>query len=223
MSEQEIGTPDDTAAVVAEQEFDLAVVRAALTESWTVVVSWVSLIAGAIGFLASATLTIEKFKLVADPDFEPSCNFSPLLSCGSVMNSEQAAVFGFPNPLLGIAGFAVMITVGVAGLAGGRFAGWFWWGVQFGVTAATVFVHWLIYTSLYELDTLCPYCMVVWAMTIPMFVFVTIRNLHASGLVARSPAMGAIARHHALIVVGWILTIVVLILNRFWWYWSSLY
>ncbi|PRC62285.1 hypothetical protein C6A85_03910, partial [Mycobacterium sp. ITM-2017-0098] len=34
------------------------------------------------------------------------------------------------------------------------------------------FVHWLIFQSLYRIGALCPYCMVVWAVTIPLLVVV---------------------------------------------------
>ena len=40
-----------------------------------------------------------------------------------------------------------------------------------------VFVHWLIYQSVFVIGALCPYCMVVWAVTIPTFFYVTVHNL----------------------------------------------
>src|SRR6218665_3494184 len=74
---------------------------------------------GMIGFLAAADLSIEKVALLKNPSYEPSCNISPLLSCGSVMITEQAEAFGFPNPFIGVAGFAIVTTFGMAVLAGG--------------------------------------------------------------------------------------------------------
>ncbi len=58
-------------------------------------------VAGALGLTASLVLTIEKFSLLADPTYRPSCSINPVISCGSVMSSPQAEAFGFPNPLLG--------------------------------------------------------------------------------------------------------------------------
>ena len=52
--------------------------------------------------LASLTLTVEKIELLIDPSYVPSCSINPVLSCGSVMVTHQASVFGFPNPLIGI-------------------------------------------------------------------------------------------------------------------------
>ena len=62
--------------------------RALLAEavrSWTRIVAWVLTVGGLIAFIASFTLTVEKIELFKNPDYIPSCNFSPVLSCGSVM------------------------------------------------------------------------------------------------------------------------------------------
>ncbi|MCR5978648.1 vitamin K epoxide reductase [Gordonia jinghuaiqii] len=206
----------------AEPEDDAALLADAV-KSWTRIVAWVLGVGGVIGFVASFVLTVERFELAADPDYVPSCNFNPVLSCGSVMAQPQAALFGFPNPLLGVAGFAVVITIGAALFAGARFAGWFWAGLQVGVTLAMAFICWLIYSSLYSIGALCPYCMVVWAATLPIFVFVTVRNAHASGLTSRSGLALFLARSHAAVLVLAVGVVIVLIAVRFWSYWSSLY
>ena len=70
---------------------------------------WV-LIAGFIGFAASFTLTVEKIDMLIDPHYQPSCNFNPILACGSVMGTQQASVFGFPNPLMGVVAFTIVIV-----------------------------------------------------------------------------------------------------------------
>ena len=132
---------------------------------------WLLLVAGVVGFVASFDLVVEKFALLKDPNYELSCNINPLLSCGSVVVTPQAEVFGFPNPLLGVAGFSVVITVAMALFAGGRFRRWFWVGLCVGSGLGMVFVVWLIFQSLYRIGALCPYCMVVWTVTVPIFLF----------------------------------------------------
>ncbi|MCH5642007.1 vitamin K epoxide reductase family protein [Gordonia sp. ABSL49_1] len=194
-----------------------------MVESWTRIVAWTLTVGGLIAFIASFTLTIERIELLKNPDYVPSCSFNPVLSCGSVMKTWQAALFGFPNPLIGIAAFAVVTTVGVGIFAGARYAGWFWAGLQVGVTLGMIFICWLISQSLYSIDALCPYCMVVWAMMIPIFVFVSVRNAHASGLTSRSGFVAFLARNHALIITVAVLVIIAMIGQRFWSYWSSLY
>ena len=71
-------------------------------------------------------------------------------------------MFGFPNPILGLAGWVAPIVVGFAILAGARFARWFWWLFELGMAFAFVFVIWLIGQSIFVLGTLCPWCMVTW-------------------------------------------------------------
>ena len=49
---------------------------------------------------------------------------------------------------------------------------WYWAGLATGTALGVVFIHWLIFQSLYRIGALCPYCMVVWAVTIPLLVVV---------------------------------------------------
>ncbi|MFI9848276.1 vitamin K epoxide reductase family protein [Nonomuraea sp. NPDC051941] len=176
------------------------------------------LVGGLIGFVASFVLTVEKIALLKNPAYVPSCSINPVLSCGSIMRTPQAELFGFPNPLLGIAGFALVTAVGAALLAGARPRRWFWLGLQAGVTAGAVFIHWLIFQSLYVIGALCPYCMVVWAVTMPIFWYVSLHNL--SG--ASSGPRRKLTEYHTVTLTVWYLAILTLIGIRFWSYWSSL-
>jgi uncharacterized membrane protein len=178
------------------------------------------LVGGLIGLIAAVVLLVEKLALLENPDYIPSCNVSPVLSCGSVMTTPQAEAFGIPNPILGIAGFAIITVIGAGLLAGARFASWFWAGVQVGVTFAVVFVHCLIYQSLYVIGALCPYCMIVWAVTIPIFWHTTVRNLRA--LDTRRGIIGAVIEYRGAILTAWYLIIIALIAARFWDYWTTL-
>ncbi|WP_018254769.1 vitamin K epoxide reductase family protein [Salinispora mooreana] len=191
----------------------------------SVVTAWILTVGGSVGLLAAATLTVEKINLLADPGYVPTCSINPILSCGSVMNTPQAAVFGFPNPLLGIAGFAVVTTLGAVLLATGGLPRWMWLGLQGGVIFGVVFVHWLIYQSLYVIGALCPYCMVVWAVTIPIFLYTTLQTLRDNATVlprALRRATEHLARYHSLVLVIWVAFIVAAILHRFWDYWITL-
>ena len=135
---------------------------------------------------------MEKFEALADPDAIASCDFSPLVQCSANLDSWQGSVFGFPNPLLGLAGWIAPIVVGMAILARARFARWFWWAFWAGIAFAFGFVVWLIGQSIYapNLHTLCPWCMATWAVTIPTFYAVSLHLLRA-GLV---PATTAVRR-----------------------------
>ncbi|NME81491.1 vitamin K epoxide reductase family protein [Rhodococcus sp. 105337] len=184
---------------------------------------WLLFVAGLVGSLAAFVLTIEKLASAADSNYIPSCNLNPVLNCGSVMDTDQAQVFGFPNSLLGIAGFAVVAATGAGLLAGACFARWYWLGLQLGVTAAAIFVHWLIIQSLYVIGALCPYCMIVWAVTIPIFWYVTLHNLRAGtfGRPIRTSVLTT-AGNHLVPVTMWFLIVAALVLHRFSAYWATL-
>lgn len=183
------------------------------------------LILGIIGFLAAFILTTEKIALLKDPHYIPSCNLSPLLSCGSVMKTHQASEFGFPNSLLGIGGFAAVATVGATMLAGAQFKRWFWLTFQGGIALAMGFIFWLQYQSIFSIRTLCPYCMVVWAVTIPIFWYTTLYNFREANIGTPKSLRGVIGfaqRHHLDILVVWYLVIIGVILSHFWYYWKTL-
>jgi uncharacterized membrane protein len=179
---------------------------------------WV-LIAGVVGLAAAVTLTIEKIKLLENPAYVPSCSINPVLSCGSVMVTPQAAAFGFPNPLIGIVAFSVVVVSGVLAVAKVPLPRWYWAGLAAGTTLGVVFIHWLIYQSLYTIGALCPYCMVVWAVTIPLLTVVASIALQplAGNRVAR-----VLYQWRWSLVTLWFTALILLILARFWNYWSTL-
>lgn len=185
-------------------------------------ISWLYVIGGLIGLGSSFALLLEKLAKLSDPGHIPSCSLNPIISCGSVMDSSQGALFGFPNPIIGVAAFPVVVTAGVLLLTGFRAPRWFWVGMQIGTTLAVVFIHWLIYSSLYDIGALCPYCMVVWVVTIAAFWYTTLHNLSTGNLGFGRSAGAALGRFHSVVLVVWYLVIVVLILQAFWSYWRTL-
>ncbi len=187
--------------------------------------TWFLVVTGALGFIASFTLTYERFKLFTDPGYRPSCSINPVISCGNVMTTSQAAVFGFPNPLMGIAGFAVVLAVGTGLLAGARYHRWFWAGLQLGVTLGLVLICWLITQSLYSIGALCPYCMVVWVIIFPMFWYVTLHNLKHRVLPFPErwrEGLDAVLTLHWFGPLLWYLVVGGMVLVRFWSYWRTL-
>jgi uncharacterized membrane protein len=179
-------------------------------------------VGGAIGFVAAFVLAVERIALLKDPGYVPTCSFNPILSCGSVMQTWQAEAFGFPNPLIGIAAFAVVTTIGVVLLTGATLPRWFWLALEAGALFGIAFVHWLIFQSLYTLGALCPYCMVVWVVTIPIFWYVTVHNLQVGHLPAGSGLRRFVVRNRGLVLAVWYVVVAGLVLVRFWDYWSSL-
>ena len=155
---------------------------------------------GAVGLVAAFVLAVEKFLLLTNPLYTPTCTVNATFSCGPVMSSSAAEAFGFPNPLLGIGAFTVVLVTGVVLVAGAALPGWYWGGLQAGALAGLVFVAWLAYQSLFVIGALCPYCLAVWACTATVFWYVTLRNLAAVRPRLPGPAqtaVAAIARFHS--------------------------
>ena len=180
------------------------------------------LIAGVIGLVASMTLTVEKIDLLRNPSYVPSCNINPIVSCGSVMVTPQASLLGFPNPLLGIVGFTVVVVTGVLAVAKVSLPQWYWVGLAAGTLIGAVFVHWLIFQSLYRIGALCPYCMVVWVVTISLLVVVFSIVLRPV-LASRESAVARLLFDWRWSIAAlWFTVVFLLIMVRFWNYWSTL-
>jgi uncharacterized membrane protein len=184
--------------------------------------AWWVLIAGVVGLVASATLTVEKIDILLNPSYVPSCNINPIVSCGSVMVTPQASILGFPNPLLGLVGFTVVTVTGVLAVAKVPLPQWYWAGLTVGVLIGAAFVHWLIFQSLYRIGALCPYCMVVWVVTVSLLVVVASITFRPA-LQRRESGVSSVLYHWRWsIATLWFTAVFLLILVRFWNYWSTL-
>jgi uncharacterized membrane protein len=153
---------------------------------------WLLLFSGIIGLFAAFTLTQDKISILEDPNFVPSCSINPVLSCGSVIVTEQASIFGFPNPIIGLITYSVVITLAVLLLSRVVLPSWIWLGLNLGSLGGIAFVIWLVFQSLYVIDALCPYCMVAWVGTILIFWISTAENAKA-GRFTRSGSPGFIS------------------------------
>jgi|FLOH01.1.fsa_nt_gi uncharacterized membrane protein len=153
---------------------------------------WLLLFSGIIGLFAAFTLTQDKISILEDPNFVPSCSINPVLSCGSVIVTEQASIFGFPNPIIGLITYSVVITLAVLLLSRVVLPSWIWLGLNLGSLGGIAFVIWLVFQSLYVIDALCPYCMVAWVGTILIFWISTAENAKA-GRFTRSGIPGLIS------------------------------
>ncbi|MFF7730153.1 vitamin K epoxide reductase family protein [Streptomyces sp. NPDC008001] len=178
-------------------------------------------ITGAMGVLASWVITLDKFKLLEDPNFVPGCSLNPIVSCGNIMKSEQAHAFGFPNPMLGLVCYGAIIAIGLALLSGARFPRWYWLGMEAGCLFGVGFVTWLQYQSLYVIGSLCLWCCLAWVATIFMFCYVTVQNIrHGFIPLPRGPRR-AVLEFHWVVPVLWIGVIGMLILTRWWDFWTG--
>ncbi|MFJ9213705.1 membrane protein [Streptomyces sp. L-9-10] len=210
-----------TRAVVDDVSSDREEGTAAGTVGGSRAFALLLVITGAAGLLAAWVITLDKFKLLEDPGFTPGCSLNPVVSCGNIMKSDQASAFGFPNPMLGLVTYAVVIFIGVGLLAGARYRNWFWLGLNAGTLFGVGFCTWLQYQSLYTISSLCLWCCLAWVATILMFWYVTSHNIREGVLPAPSWLRGFLGEFTWVLPVLHIGIIGMLILTRWWDFWTG--
>lgn len=191
----------------------------------TASLAWMLITGGVVGWAAALALTIERINVAANPDAALSCDVSPFISCKSVMLTWQAKLLGFPNPLIGLAAFFAPVIIGVAILAGAKFAKWFWQLFTLGMTGGFAFVLWLFSQSLFDIGVLCPYCMVAWAGMIPMFWKLFLYGAREGFVPVPTRTISffvAAYDWHWLFTVFTFLTLITSVIWRFWDLWPSL-
>ncbi|GGR66105.1 membrane protein [Streptomyces humidus] len=178
-------------------------------------------LAGAAGLPASWGITLDEFKLLEDPGFTPGCSLNPVVSCGSVMRSEQASVFGFPNPTLGLVAYGIVLCVGASLLARAAFPRGYWLTSTAGCLFGIGFVSWLQFESLYRVNALCLWCCLAWVATILAFWYAVAFDVRHGFLPAPAGVrdfLGEFAWAPPLLHIG---VVGMLILTRWWSFWTS--
>lgn len=178
------------------------------------------LVCASVGLLASFVLSVEKLELLKNPDTVLSCSINVVLNCASVMKTWQAAVFGFPNSYIGLMAYPVLITLCVAYFAGARFKPWFMVGAQVGATLGLIFAYWLFFQSVYVIQILCPWCLLVTLATTIIFEALLRYNLRENtfGLnkARHNTAKALLAKDYdKLLAATWLVVLVALVLIKF--------
>lgn len=187
------------------------------SEKW---IFGVMLAFGIIGFIASFTLSVEEFHLLKNPDTVLSCTFNLVLNCATVMKTWQATVFGFPNMLIGVAGFPIVITIALLGLSQVKFPRWFLIGAEIGIVFWTLFAYWLFFNSVYVIQVLCPWCLVVTFSMTMLSATITRYNLR-QGTFGLKKELHKKANafldkdYDKVIVAAWVVLLIALVLAKF--------
>ena len=127
------------------------------------------LVSSVLSLFASLVLSIDAIKLAAEPSGPLSSNINSVLSCGTVANSWQSQLLGFPNAFLGLMTEPVVITIAIAGLGLVAFPRWFMRVAHVVYGLGLVFALWLLSQSFFVINALCPWCLLVTASTITVF------------------------------------------------------
>ncbi|MEN9753218.1 MAG: hypothetical protein RL670_909 [Actinomycetota bacterium] len=136
--------------------------------------AWLLIITGLVGWFGAIALTVERIHVWLNPNESLSCDVNVWISCKSVMLKPQAALFGFPNSMIGVLAFMAPIAMGIAALLGYRYSRALWRVFFSGVAIGMTFVGFLFSQSTYVISILCPYCMLVWAGMIPLFIYLSV-------------------------------------------------
>lgn len=188
------------------------------------ILPWILVIGAIISIIASCAITQEKINLAGNPNYQPVCDLNPVISCGSVMKSPQAHVFGFMNPFIGLIGFPIVLAIGMGMFAGATFKRWFWLGAQLGLTLGIAFAYWLLFESVYRIHALCPWCLSVDVSLTTMFWYLTLYNFYEGNLSLPKSLKGVggfIKQHHVDVLLLWFLVVIALILKHFWYYYGQ--
>ncbi|HLR56607.1 MAG TPA: vitamin K epoxide reductase family protein [Beutenbergiaceae bacterium] len=167
---------------------------------------WVALLTSVLGLWASAALAVDYIRRLADEEYVASCDINPMIGCGLFLDSPAASTFAIPNVIVGVAAFPVMATLAVLLLTGARFPVWVWRGMTVGTLFGVGFVTYLQYQAMFVLHGLCPWCLVIWVVMIPLFVHTTTRAGEA-GALGKGSRQGWV-KNRWIITVLWYLIII---------------
>jgi uncharacterized membrane protein len=178
------------------------------------------LAAGVAGLGAAFTLTVEKFHLLENSDAVLSCSFNLVLNCATVMQTWQASVFGFPNSLIGLMGYSVVITVAIAVLSGVKFPKKFMQTAQICYGLGLLFAYWLFFQSIFVIQVLCPWCLIVTFVTTLIFETLLRYNLRENNFDLSKKTHQKVNEwlkkdYDKVIVAGWIVLMVALVFIKF--------
>lgn len=174
---------------------------------------------GLVGLVASFVLSLDEIRVIENPHAVLTCSFNIVLNCSTVMQTWQAHVFGFPNMLIGLMAFPVVITVALLGLSGVKLR-WFYLGANIGFLLGALFAYWLFFNSLYAIQVLCPWCLTVTLSTTLLLAAITHYNLRENNFNFTKKHNKSIQAfldkgYHKLIVASWLVLLTMLVIIKF--------
>jgi hypothetical protein len=121
----------------------------------------------------------------------------------------------------------MLLMLGVVLTTGVKLPRWLWIAAQGAATGGVIFMHYLFFEGVFRIHAICPWCFVVWMITIPIFFGITVYNIREGNLylerLGHARKIGAfISRYSNDLLVLWYLVIFVILLTKFWYYWSTL-
>lgn len=171
-----------------------------------------------IGLVASFWQVVERITMLKNPGVALSCNINPILDCGSVLSNKWAALFGFPNTLLGIVMFSVLLTFGLSLLTGTELKKWLWKVLAIVSLILILFSAWFFATSLYVIGKICIFCIFIWAVSVPIFLYGfdwLIVNKHLNAKWTKSKLIKLLRNNHSELIFGTYALMLTMYMYRF--------
>lgn len=119
-------------------------------------------IGAGLGLLASFLETLEYQILLKNAHTALACNLNSVFSCSPVLQAWQSKVFGFPNSMMCMVFFTLLLGIGLNGL-GGVVSKWL---RLFGQGFALFFLcfgSWFLEQSVFSIRALCILCVFCFA------------------------------------------------------------
>lgn len=189
------------------------------------ILPYIFMFSGVVGVISSFALTYDKIQILLNKSYDPPCNINPILSCKSIMETPQSEIFGVPNTVLGLMAFSALFTFGFLLAGGAKVKKWVWISAQIAAGAGVLFMHYLFFQGVFRINAICPWCFAIWMITIPTFWYITLYNLRERNIklpVSLSGLSAFAQKHHGDILVVWYGVIFFILLQHFWYYWSTL-
>jgi len=178
------------------------------------------LVFGVVGLIVSFILCIDEIDLMQHPNTVLSCSINAVLNCSTVMQTWQAHAFGFPNMFIGLMAYPIVITVAVAALAGAKLPRWFWLTANVCYLLGALFAYWLFFNSVYAIQVLCPWCLVITFSTTIILATITHYNLRENTFCFKKQVNKRIQKLLSkdigkVITASWIVLLVALVFIKF--------
>ena len=214
------GPPDTSAKAAASARTDAP----DMPRGWRPSSTWLYLVmlaASGLALIVSFVLSAETLQMAREPGKLLSCDVNAVLSCSAVADSWQSEIVKFaglsyPNAFFGIAAESVFCTIAVIGLARLRMARWVAACTWFGALAARAYSYWLTSQSLFVINALCPWCLVLCFATTVQFMAVSHATGTGQGLPAHAKGLRTYYRLNFDLMADavWIVALITLILVK---------
>lgn len=169
-----------------------------------------------VSLVASFWQAAERVHMLKNPTLDLSCNLNPVVDCSGVLDHKLAALFGFPNALLGVAMFSIVFALAVAAIFTKSPNKRLQSALLLVSAIGAAFSVWFFGVSLYIIGKACIFCMFIWPSSIISFWFLLLDWLESNASGGWQKDLLKFGKKHRFdVLVGVFVAMVILFLYRF--------